>query len=489
MKTTMDFYKDRLSDGTLSSNTLLDGEGVMTVVRTKNHQYFADKLTVIYDEETGHLSIGQGSGKEVEVVSSIKSISSKENLPAKGKTDILYFCLDDGCAYVWSEGAKKYIAALGGMQDQIATKAEKEYVDAKLELKADKTYVDSKLNFKADKTYTDEKANEALSNSQQYTNEKLNTKADREYVEEALGEKASKTYVDAKVNAKVDSAYVTNAVSTKADKTYVDSKLREKADAEYVNLSLDTKAEKIYVDAIVEPKADKTYVDESLELKADKSEVNDALNLKANKTDVDAAILLKADKTYTDNALGKKADKDYVDTKIASRLQKTDIVKSNVDRTADSYVPSDEKLLSEKSSDASYRAKKDPIKFEDLEENLQGVIRTAATPEVFDPTTLVEELNDIRVELAGTGKKEDFRSEKFAITGVTTEFMVAKRPNSKTVHINVNGIVYAENELFTVNRAAKKVTWTGTDDNGGFTMDEDMADYILIEYHTNDVDN
>lgn len=173
---------------------------------------------------------------------------------------------------------------------------------------------------------------------------------------------------------------------------------------------------------------------------------------------------------------------------LAEKFDKANVVKSDVDRTAEGYEASDEKVLSEKAADAAFRAKKDAIEFEDLEENLQNLIRTAATPEIFDPTSILDEIDALKTGLAAAGKKEAFRSEKFDVTAAVSEFTLAKTPNTKTVHININGMVYVEGDEFTVDRENKKVTWTGSEETDSFAIDEELTSAIRIEYYTDDTE-
>lgn len=66
-----------------------------------------------------------------------------------------------------------------------------------------------------------------------------------------------------------------------------------------------------------------------------------------------------------------------------------------------------------------------------------------------------------------------------------TEFVLHNEPNSQEVEMFINGILYEENDSFTVNRKDSKITWTFTEANKGFDLYNEISDFITIKYFTN----
>lgn len=140
------------------------------------------------------------------------------------------------------------------------------------------------------------------------------------------------------------------------------------------------------------------------------------------------------------------------------------------------------------------KSKSEAVKFEDLETNLQEVIRTAATPEIFDPTSLVE-----AIEALEAGQKR-LETEVTPVLGEgdsgydendypMTEFTLAYTPTAEKVKVYINTVPYIEDEddtFFTVDRTLKKVTWTFGEAAGGFDIDHDLTDAVTVEYFTTD---
>lgn len=68
------------------------------------------------------------------------------------------------------------------------------------------------------------------------------------------------------------------------------------------------------------------------------------------------------------------------------------------------------------------------------------------------------------------------------------EYPISQIPNSEKVKMMINGFVYHENQdFFTVDREAKKVTWIATLENGGFDIVPELTNKVIIEYHTGEV--
>lgn len=70
------------------------------------------------------------------------------------------------------------------------------------------------------------------------------------------------------------------------------------------------------------------------------------------------------------------------------------------------------------------------------------------------------------------------------LTASEVNFTLTNEPNAQKVELNINGIIYEEDDAFTVARPAKTLTWTFDNANGGFDIDKDLADHITAKYYT-----
>ena len=70
------------------------------------------------------------------------------------------------------------------------------------------------------------------------------------------------------------------------------------------------------------------------------------------------------------------------------------------------------------------------------------------------------------------------------LTASEVNFTLANEPNAQKVELNINGIIYEEDDAFTVARPAKTLTWTFDNANGGFDIDKNVADHITAKYYT-----
>lgn len=114
MRTTMNFSIGRETrKGIISTADNINNGVNMTLVRSKKRHSYADKLFAIYDEETGHLRIGQGTRAEMESVGGVRVIDEAGDLPAKGRIDTIYVCLDTGSMYVWNPDADTWLPVSG----------------------------------------------------------------------------------------------------------------------------------------------------------------------------------------------------------------------------------------------------------------------------------------------------------------------------------------------------------------------------------------
>ena len=166
---------------------------------------------------------------------------------------------------------------------------------------------------------------------------------------------------------------------------------------------------------------------------------------------------------------------------------------------------------------ALYRKVADKVKLDDLDKDLQDVIKTAATPDVFDPTNLIAEdakkldkdnvvKSDVDTSASGYTASEDkvlseaavlklLKSmaeavehvlDKIAVTAEesapVTEFTLSKVPTDDKVKLYINHQIFIEGEDFTVDRAAKKAMWTFTSANSGFDIDKTLTDAVTFSY-------
>ena len=70
------------------------------------------------------------------------------------------------------------------------------------------------------------------------------------------------------------------------------------------------------------------------------------------------------------------------------------------------------------------------------------------------------------------------------LTASEVNFTLTNEPNAQKVELNINGIIYEEDDAFTVARPTKTLTWTFDNANGGFDIDKDLADHITAKYYT-----
>lgn len=169
---------------------------------------------------------------------------------------------------------------------------------------------------------------------------------------------------------------------------------------------------------------------------------------------------------------------------------------------------------------ALYRKNADKIKLADLDKDLQDVIKTAATPQVFDPSDLIAEdakkfdkanivkstddtsasgytpsddkvlsekaaraaIDAIKTNIEASAEKAI--EDSVAVTAPTTTFTLTKTPNDRLVKMVINHLIYNETEDFTVDRTTKTITWTATAANDGFDIDTELTDKVHILYYT-----
>lgn len=166
-----------------------------------------------------------------------------------------------------------------------------------------------------------------------------------------------------------------------------------------------------------------------------------------------------------------------------------------------------------------YRKTADAIAMSDLDTSLQEVIKTAATPDVFDPTDilnsidnltktkisandLVSAANDSASYAPSEAKpisekatynlidaRKHFAHDSIAVTAeagspVTTFQLTAPAGVQffGKIQMTINHCVYYQDEDFTLNTTNNQITWTLTKANKGFDIDKDLTDKVTFDY-------
>ena len=239
---------------------------------------------------------------------------------------------------------------------------------------------------------------------------------------------------------------------------------------------------------------------------------NDEIQLIAYKKAINKIIVeLAKDKGIIDavkTQIGTKAVQDQLNDATAALQTKID---AKAD-TTDVYSVDDKGVKT-----PLFRKTSDALKMEDLDTDLQDVIKTAAIPNVFDPSSLIAEdakkldksnvvastvdtkaagyvpsddkvLSEkaVLAALANVGDAVEHVKDKIAVTAEAsvpvTEFALSKTPTDDKVVLYINHCPYFEGDDFTVDRAAKKATWTLTEANEGFNIDKDLTNAVYFVY-------
>ena len=239
---------------------------------------------------------------------------------------------------------------------------------------------------------------------------------------------------------------------------------------------------------------------------------NDEIQLIAYKKAINKIIVeLAKDKGIIDavkTQIGTKAVQDQLNDATAALQTKID---AKAD-TTDVYSVDDKGVKT-----PLFRKTSDALKMEDLDTDLQDVIKTAAIPNVFDPSSLIAEdakkldksnvvastvdtkaagyvpsddkvLSEkaVLAALANVGDAVEHVTDKIAVTAEAsapvTEFALSKTPTDDKVVLYINHCPYFEGDDFTVDRAAKKATWTLTEANEGFNIDKDLTNAVYFVY-------
>ena len=239
---------------------------------------------------------------------------------------------------------------------------------------------------------------------------------------------------------------------------------------------------------------------------------NDEIQLIAYKKAINKIIVeLAKDKGIIDavkTQIGTKAVQDQLNDATAALQTKID-AKADI---TDVYSVDDNGAKT-----ALYRKVADAVKMEDLDTDLQDVIKTAAIPNVFDPSSLIAEdakkldksnvvastvdtkaagyvpsddkvLSEkaVLAALANVGEAVEHVTDKIAVTAEASspvmEFTLSKTPTDDKVTLYINHCPYFEGDDFTVDRAAKKATWTLTEANEGFDVDKDLTNAVYFVY-------
>ena len=100
---------------------------------------------------------------------------------------------------------------------------------------------------------------------------------------------------------------------------------------------------------------------------------------------------------------------------------------------------------------------------------------------------LVKSLSDVNTRI-GTLQKMVFPvKDPIDLTGLTASevnFTLTNEPNKQPVELDINGLIYKEDDAFTVDRSTKKLTWTFSDASGGFDIDSYLSDKMIAIYYT-----
>lgn len=166
-----------------------------------------------------------------------------------------------------------------------------------------------------------------------------------------------------------------------------------------------------------------------------------------------------------------------------------------------------------------YRKTADAIAMSDLDTSLQEVIKTAATPDVFDPTDILNSIDNLTKTKISTNDlvaaandsasyapsdakpisekatynlidaRKHFAHDSIAVTAdagspVTTFQLTAPTGVQffGKIQMTINHCVYYQDEDFTLNTTNNQITWTLTKASKGFDIDKDLTDKVTFDY-------
>lgn len=166
-----------------------------------------------------------------------------------------------------------------------------------------------------------------------------------------------------------------------------------------------------------------------------------------------------------------------------------------------------------------YRKTADAIAMSDLDTSLQEVIKTAATPDVFDPTDILKSIDNLtKTKISANDlvaaandsasyapseakpisekatynlidTRKHFAHDSIAVTAEAgspvTTFQLTVPAGVQffgKIQMTINHCVYYQDEDFTLNTTNNQITWTLTKANKGFDIDKDLTDKVTFDY-------
>lgn len=166
-----------------------------------------------------------------------------------------------------------------------------------------------------------------------------------------------------------------------------------------------------------------------------------------------------------------------------------------------------------------YRKTTDAIAMNDLDTSLQEVIKTAATPDIFDPTDILNSIDNLtKTKISANDlvaaandsasyapseakpisekatynlidARKHFTHDSIAVTAeaespVTTFQLTAPAGVQffGKIQMTINHCVYYQDEDFTLNTTNNQITWTLTKANKGFDIDKTLTDKVTFDY-------
>jgi len=101
--------------------------------------------------------------------------------------------------------------------------------------------------------------------------------------------------------------------------------------------------------------------------------------------------------------------------------------------------------------------------------------------------SLVSQLNDANNRITAIQNTMFPVKENIDLSQLTasqTNFILKNKPNAQKLELNINGIIYEEDDAFTVDRDTPALTWTFDNANGGFDISKDLSDHMTAKYYT-----
>lgn len=180
----------------------------------------------------------------------------------------------------------------------------------------------------------------------------------------------------------------------------------------------------------------------------------------------DDSLITTVQNSVTDEAITEKINEIF-----GTVLQRINALEENALTSKDIAKEIRDKSLAVDTKVASEKAVADALasfsKFDELNSKITNISERLSGVE-----TLVVEV------------KESFNIEG---TVPVSTFTLAQTPNNMEVKALINGIVYLENDAFTINRETNTLTW---ETKTGFEITEDVTDELIVYYHVgNIVDN